>query len=108
MDFLSRSYFNSPIFRVVRTIMKQFNHPNPKAEVRELIQAIYDEHDGCCSYRRIRDELMNRGRKVKHKKVYRLMKELGLKCLVCMKKISPLQRDSWENCAEYFISQLPI
>ncbi|KZE08387.1 Mobile element protein [Bacillus mycoides] len=36
--------------------------------------------------RRIRDELTNRGHKVNHKKVYRIMKELGLKCLVRMKK----------------------
>ncbi|HGE5783328.1 TPA: DDE-type integrase/transposase/recombinase, partial [Bacillus pseudomycoides] len=33
-----------------------------------------------------RDELTNRGHKVNHKKVYRIMKELGLKCLVRMKK----------------------
>lgn len=66
--------------------MKQFNRPDSNAEVKELIQAIYNEHDGCYGYRRIRDELMNRGHKVNHKKVYRLMKELGLKCLVRMKK----------------------
>ncbi|HFO0449283.1 TPA: IS3-like element ISBth10 family transposase [Bacillus paranthracis] len=66
--------------------MKRFNRPDPNAEVKELIQAIYNEHDGCYGYRRIRDELMNRGHKVNHKKVYRLMKELGLKCLVRMKK----------------------
>ncbi|SCC41985.1 Protein of unknown function [Bacillus mycoides] len=29
---------------------------------------------------------MNRGYKVNHKKVYRIMRELGLKCLVRMKK----------------------
>ncbi|QWI18544.1 IS3 family transposase [Bacillus wiedmannii] len=66
--------------------MKQFNRPDPNAEIKELIQAIYNEHDGCYGYRRIRDELMNRGHKINHKKVYRLMKELGLKCLVRMKK----------------------
>ncbi|PFA50724.1 IS3 family transposase, partial [Bacillus cereus] len=57
--------------------MKRFNRPDPNAEVKERIQAIYNEHDGCYGYRRIRDELMNRGHKVNHKKVYRLMKELG-------------------------------
>ncbi|MGD6932565.1 IS3 family transposase, partial [Bacillus thuringiensis] len=41
--------------------MKHFNRPDPNAEVKELIQAIYNEHDGCYGYRRIRDELMNRG-----------------------------------------------
>ncbi|KAB2427941.1 transposase, partial [Bacillus cereus] len=65
---------------------KQFNRPDQNAEVKELIQAIYDEHNGRYGYRRIRYELMNRGHKVNHKKVYRLMKELGLKCLVRIKK----------------------
>ncbi|TKH52639.1 IS3 family transposase, partial [Bacillus cereus] len=37
-------------------------------------------------YRRIRDELMNEGHKINHKKVQRIMKELGLKSLVRMKK----------------------
>ncbi|MBM7577878.1 IS3 family transposase [Jeotgalibacillus terrae] len=37
-------------------------------------------------YCRIRDELANRGQKVNHKKVQRIMKALGLKCLVRMKK----------------------
>ncbi len=49
--------------------MKRFNRPDPNAEVKELIQAIYNEHDGCYGYRRIRDELMNRGHKVNHKSV---------------------------------------
>ncbi|MCI0768536.1 IS3 family transposase, partial [Bacillus sp. TL12] len=66
--------------------MKHFNRPDGNAALKELIRAIYDEHDGCYGYRRIRDELTNRGLKVNHKKVYRLMKELGLKCLVRMKK----------------------
>lgn len=48
--------------------MKRFNRPDPHTEVKELIQAIYNEHDGCYGYRRIRDELMNRGHKVNHKK----------------------------------------
>lgn len=67
--------------------MKQFNRPDPNAKIKELIQAIYHEHDGCYGYRHIGDELMNRGHKVNHKKAYRLMKELGLKCLVHMKNI---------------------
>ncbi|SCN03498.1 IS3 family transposase [Bacillus wiedmannii] len=47
-----------------------------------MIRTIYDEHDGLYGYRRIRDELTNRGRTVNHKKVYHIMKEWGLKCLV--------------------------
>ncbi|RID84989.1 transposase [Mesobacillus zeae] len=40
---------------------------------------MYDEHEGRFGYRRIRDELRNRGLKVNHKKVQLIMKELGLK-----------------------------
>jgi transposase InsO family protein len=66
--------------------VKNFNRPVPDAELKVLIQTIYDEHEGRYGYRRIRDELTNRGHKVNHKKVQRIMKELGLKCLVRMKK----------------------
>jgi transposase InsO family protein len=66
--------------------VKNFGRPDPDAELKVLIQAIYDEHEGRYGYRRIRDELRNCGHKVNHKKVQRIMKELGLKCLVRMKK----------------------
>ncbi|QHZ51934.1 putative transposase InsK for insertion sequence element IS150 [Paenibacillus larvae subsp. larvae] len=67
-------------------LVKQMNRPDPDADVKQAIQAIYEEHEGRYGYRRIRDELMNRGQKVNHKKVQRIMKELGLTCLVHMKK----------------------
>lgn len=51
-----------------------------------MIQAIYDEHKGRYGYRRITDELKNLGHQVNHKKVQRLMSELGLKSMVRMKK----------------------
>jgi len=66
--------------------IKQMNKPNPDADLKIEIKAIYDEHEGRYGYRRIRDELTNRGQKINHKKVQRIMKELGLKCLVRMKK----------------------
>lgn len=47
---------------------------------------MYQEHDSRYGYRRIRDELRNQGWPVNHKKVYRIMKALGLKCQVRMKK----------------------
>jgi len=62
------------------------NRPDPDAELNAEIQAIYNEHEGRYGYRRIRDELENRGRKVNHKRVQRIMKALGLKCIVRMKK----------------------
>jgi len=62
------------------------NRPDRDADLKTEIQAIYNEHEGRYGYRRIRDELANRGQKVNHKKVQRIMKALGLKCLVRMKK----------------------
>ncbi len=66
--------------------VKNRNRPDRDTELKKLIQSIYDEHEGRYGYRRIRDELTNRLHKVNHKKVQRLMKELGLKSLVRMKK----------------------
>ncbi|MER1959115.1 MAG: IS3 family transposase [Solibacillus sp.] len=67
-------------------LVKKINRPDPDAELKVEIQTIYNEHEGRYGYRRIRDELANRGQKVNHKKVQRLMKALGLKCIVRMKK----------------------
>ncbi|TSI04709.1 IS3 family transposase [Lysinibacillus sp. BW-2-10] len=67
-------------------LVKKMNRPDPDAELKAEIQTIYKEHEGRYGYRRIRDELANRGQKVNHKKVQRIMKELGLKCIVRMKK----------------------
>ena len=66
--------------------VKNFGRPDRDEELKALIRSIYDEHQGRYGYRRIRDELKNRGYVVNHKKVQRIMKELGLKCLVRMKK----------------------
>ena len=67
-------------------LVKKMNRPDPDADLKAEIQAIYDEHEGRYGYRRIRDELANRGQKVNHKKVQRIMRALGLKCIVRMKK----------------------
>ncbi len=67
-------------------LVKRMNRPDPDRDLKALIKAIYEEHEGRYGYRRIRDELPNRGQKVNHKKVQRIMNELGLKCLVRMKK----------------------
>lgn len=53
-----------------------------KAEIAE----IYQENQGRYGYRRILLELRNRGYGLNHKTVEKLMKELGLKCMVRMKK----------------------
>jgi len=67
-------------------LVKRMNRPDPDTNLKVDIRAIYEEHEGRYGYRRIRDELANRGQKVNHKKVQRIMKELGLKCIVRMKK----------------------
>jgi transposase InsO family protein len=56
------------------------------SEIKEQITKIYMEHRGRYGYRRITDELHNRGYVVNHKTVQRLMKGLGIVCRVRMKK----------------------
>ncbi|MED3561606.1 IS3 family transposase [Bacillus xiapuensis] len=70
-----------------------FNRPDKDAELKTLIQAIYHEHKGRYGYRRITNELKNKGHRVNHKKVQRLMKELGLKSIVRMKKYRSYRGD---------------
>ena len=53
---------------------------------KELITAIYHKHKGRYGYRRITDELNNNGIIINHKTVLRLMKLLGLKSLIRVKK----------------------
>jgi Transposase and inactivated derivatives len=60
--------------------------PDKHKVLREEIEQIFHEHRGRYGYRRITQELHNRGRVVNHKTVQRLMKELSLRCLVRMKK----------------------
>lgn len=67
-------------------LIKRMNQPETDVDLKKEIKEIYEEHEGRYGYRRIRDELHNRGKKVNHKKVQRIMKELGLKCQVRMKK----------------------
>ena len=56
------------------------------AQAKVEIATIYHENKGRYGYRRITDELHNRGFLLNHKTVYRLMTELGLVCRVRMKK----------------------
>lgn len=58
-------------------LVKRMNQSDPDADLKVEIKASYEEHEGRYGYRRIRDELANRGKKVNHKKVQRIMKELG-------------------------------
>lgn len=63
-----------------------FERSDKYEEVKSVISAIFNEHKGRYGYRRITLELSNRGFHINHKTVRRLMNELGLKCLVLIKK----------------------
>ena len=52
---------------------------NADQGLEECIQSIFEENDGNYGYRRIKLELKNRGSRVNHKKVQRIMKKLQLK-----------------------------
>jgi putative transposase len=60
--------------------------PDKYSEVKGQITNIYQENQGRYVYRRITQELRNRGHIINHKTVQRLMKALGLFCRVRMKK----------------------
>ena len=66
--------------------IKQMKRPDKYADIKNEIQVIYHENQGRYGYRRITMELRNRGYQINHKTVQRLMKILGLKCMVRMKK----------------------
>ncbi|WP_375232420.1 IS3 family transposase [Priestia megaterium] len=65
---------------------KAFKGPDKYKEMKQLIKHIFHEHQGRYGYRRITLELGRLGYSINHKTVYRLMKELGLKSLVRLKK----------------------
>ena len=65
---------------------KQSDLPDKYLEIKELIKTIYNQHKGRYGYRRITDELQNRAIIINHKTVLRLMKLLGLKSIIRVKK----------------------
>lgn len=66
--------------------VRQMKRPDKYAVIKNEIRAVYDENQGRYGYRRITMELHNRGYQINHKTVQRLMKALGLKCMVRIKK----------------------
>jgi len=65
---------------------KRFALPDKYSEAREEIVSIYHENKGRYGYRRITDELHNRGYSINHKTVQRLLREENLVCKVRIKK----------------------
>ena len=66
--------------------LKKSKGKDKYALIKEEITSIYHENQGRYGYRRITMELHNRGCVINHKTVQRLMKTLGLKCMVRIKK----------------------
>jgi len=64
----------------------QSKKPDKYQVTKELIKSIYHRHKGRYGYRRITDELQNKNIIINHKTVFRLMKLLGLKSIVRVKK----------------------
>ncbi|EFX6585797.1 IS3 family transposase [Shigella dysenteriae] len=64
----------------------RFDQPDKYDDMKSMISTIYHDHKGRYGYRRITLELRNQGFLINHKTVQRLMKEMGLKSLVRMKK----------------------
>jgi transposase InsO family protein len=72
---------------------KQMEKPDKYADKRDEIRRIYEENKGRYGYRRITDELHNRGICINHKTVQHLMREIGLFCRVRMKKYNSYKGD---------------
>jgi putative transposase len=67
-------------------IIKKLDQPDPDRKWKRRINFIYHRHLGRFGYRRITDVLQEKGFDVNKKKVLRIMRELGLQCIVRMKK----------------------
>ena len=65
---------------------KQCKSSDKYQVIKELIKSIYHKHKGRYGYRRITDELNNKGLVINHKTVLRLMKLIGLKSIIRVKK----------------------
>lgn len=66
--------------------VKQFNSPDSDAELKKRIAELFKQCHERYGYKRITNELKKLGYIVNHKKVYRLMQALGLRCVKFMRK----------------------
>lgn len=65
---------------------KRTEIPDKYKATKELIKSIYQYHKGRYGYRRITDELNHKGIIINHKTVSKLMKVMGLKSIIRIKK----------------------
>lgn len=66
--------------------VKNRGKEDPDKKLKELISDLFKKFHERYGYKRIAGELKKLGHRVNHKKVYRLMRELGLKCVKFMRK----------------------
>jgi len=66
--------------------VKRMDVQDKYSEIKEQVTDIFTENRGRFGYRRITLELHNRGYRINHKAVQKLMKSMGLVCKVRMKK----------------------
>ncbi|WP_417898431.1 IS3 family transposase [Bacillus haimaensis] len=67
-------------------LVQTWEQADPDRKWKRRIQFIYRKHKGRFGYRRITDVLQEKGHKINKKKVYRIMRDLGLQCIVRIKK----------------------
>ncbi|QPT02372.1 IS3 family transposase [Streptococcus oralis] len=85
--------------------LRQLDQPDKDKELKDEIQAIYNDYKGNYGYRRITLELRNRGFTVNHKKVQRLMKVLGLSARIRRKRKYSSYQGEIGNKAENLIQR---
>ncbi len=66
--------------------MKQLQKEDPDKEWKEIILELFQKHEGKYGYRRIYLELKSQGYVINHKKVQRIMNEMGLRCVKFTRK----------------------
>lgn len=66
--------------------VKRFEQEDTDLPLKDLIQQLFFQFNERYGYKRLTKELKKLGHQVNHKKVYRLMKEIGLKCTKFMHK----------------------
>jgi putative transposase len=72
---------------------KKSELPDKYKVIKELIKSVYHKHKGRYGYRRITDELNNKGIIINHKTVLKLMKSLGFKSVIRVKKYKSYKGD---------------
>lgn len=66
--------------------INQLGKEDPDCALKEKMIQLFEKHEGRYGYRRIHLALRNQGYMINHKKVQRIMSELGLKCVKFQRK----------------------